>query len=206
MLVGVSTVKLQSVASQEGPAAPESASVPQTSRPLVSVSRLQSVKAEKVCEPVVVAAPPMKRSPALRPEPLGLVVPMTRELEVVAAPVTLKVPCKVEEALVVSMAKILLPEPSCTSRAVVEEIFIRRPPPALKPAKKTSVELCSSMRLEFWPDLSLTTRVGPIRLASALSESCWTSKAGTVDEGLMTVVVARVAPLARKGVPVETVK
>ena len=49
--------------------------------------------------PVVVALPPRNRSPVPRLKPEGLVVPITKEADVVAAPLTLNVESKVEEAL-----------------------------------------------------------------------------------------------------------
>ena len=96
--------------------------------------------------------------------PLSLVTPVTFNEPVtvrvdVGAPKlelpTIRLPVVVAEAVVVmpaplavvSMTKILLPEPSWTARAVVLAMFMSRPPLAVKPARKALLLLCSSIRL-----------------------------------------------------------
>lgn len=94
--------------------------------------------------------------------------------------------------LVVSTVKILLPEPSWTARAVVEAMFIKRPPEAVKPERKAPVAFCRANRLDTWPVPSLLTRVGPNNVG--LSEICWTNRLGWVEEAMTLVVVAKTMP------------
>ena len=109
-------------------------------------------------------------------------------------------------AFVESTWKTGTPEPFWIVTAVVEEIFINNPPEAVKPARKASEEFCRVMILDAWLAAACTTSVGPIRLGAAVSDFCCTSKAGAVEDAETTVVVAKVAPRARKGVEVETEK
>ena len=81
-----------------------------------------------------------------------------------------------------------------------------RPPLAVKPERKVPEEFCNSRMLLACEAAACTTRVGPIREGAAVSDFCWTSKAGAVDEAETTVVVAKVMPRARKGVEVATEK
>ena len=78
------------------PSVVEGASVPTPTR-LVSAWTTR-VPPSTVRLPVVVAWLPMSRSPAVRLKPAGLVVPMTRDAEVVAAPLTRSVESKVLDA------------------------------------------------------------------------------------------------------------
>ena len=55
----------------------------------------------------------------------------------------------VEDAieLVESILKVSTPDPFCTVKAVVEEMFMRSPPAAVNPERKEPEEFCSSRRL-----------------------------------------------------------
>ena len=63
--------------------------------------------------------------------------------------------------LVESMVNTLLPEPFCTARAVVLEIFMRSPPVAVKPERKVPDEFCSSIRLDDCAGAVLIARLAP---------------------------------------------
>ena len=78
------------------PSVVEGVSVPTPTR-LVSAWTTR-VPPSTVRLPVVVAWLPMSRSPAVRLKPAGLVAPMTRDAEVVAAPLTRSVESKVLDA------------------------------------------------------------------------------------------------------------